>query len=300
MSLATLQLAHAQAAPPRPTSSGALPAPRPLAPGDADEVLDFLAARPVHTVGMAGLVRDNGLVSPHNRGTFYACRDRRGRLEGVALIGHAVLVEARAEGAAAAFARLAQRHPNAHMILGEGHTVELFWNHYAGGGQEPRRLCRELLLEQHWPVEVREAVSDLRLATPDDLETLLPVHAQMAFEESGVDPLAADPEGFRARCALRVERGRTWVARSRGRLLFKADVVADTPEATYVEGIYVAPAARGRGYGLRCLSQLTRSLLRRSASVCLFVNEQNAAARAFYQRAGYRQLGVYDTIFLKQ
>src|ERR1700730_6435815 len=51
------------------------------------EVLDFLAANPIHTVLMASLVRDNGLISPDNRGSFYACRDRQGRLEGVALIG---------------------------------------------------------------------------------------------------------------------------------------------------------------------------------------------------------------------
>jgi len=32
-----------------------------------------------------------------NRGTFHAYRDRQGRLEGVALIGHFTLVEARSE-----------------------------------------------------------------------------------------------------------------------------------------------------------------------------------------------------------
>lgn len=45
---------------------------------DEGEVLDFLAERPVHTVVMAGLIRDNGLESPFNRGTFYACRDSEG------------------------------------------------------------------------------------------------------------------------------------------------------------------------------------------------------------------------------
>ncbi len=39
-----------------------------LMASDRDEVLSFLAARAVHTVFMAGLIRDNGLVSPLNRG----------------------------------------------------------------------------------------------------------------------------------------------------------------------------------------------------------------------------------------
>src|SRR5215213_7597242 len=67
----------------------------PLARGAEAEVVGFLSERPVHAVNLLGLIADNGLVSPHNRGTFYACRDERGRLEGVALIGHATLFESR-------------------------------------------------------------------------------------------------------------------------------------------------------------------------------------------------------------
>ena len=58
------------------------------------EVLDFLSGRPAQAVIMSGLIRDNGFESPFNRGTFHACRDAGGRLEGVALIGHAVYVAA--------------------------------------------------------------------------------------------------------------------------------------------------------------------------------------------------------------
>src|SRR5690348_3985205 len=76
------------------------------------EVLEFLAANPLHTVFMASLIRDNGLNSPHNRGSFYACRDRVGQLEAVALIGHATLIDARTKASMAAFARLAGNCPN--------------------------------------------------------------------------------------------------------------------------------------------------------------------------------------------
>jgi uncharacterized protein len=126
------------------------------------------------------------------------------------------------------------------------------------------------------------------------------VHAGLVFEESGVNPLEADPEGFRERCLRRVELGRTWVVTDNGRLLFKAEVYAETPRVTYLEGVYVAPEHRGGGHGLRCLSQLTRTLLGRSDSVCLLVNELNVAARSFYRKAGYRQRAVYDTIFLRK
>ena len=68
------------------------------------EVLSFLAENPVHTVCMAGIIRDNGLESEHNRGTFWGCRNSEGRLEGVALIGHHTLIEARTRRAAREFA----------------------------------------------------------------------------------------------------------------------------------------------------------------------------------------------------
>jgi predicted GNAT family acetyltransferase len=273
----------------------------PLTESDGEpEVLDFLAERPAPTVVMRGLIRDNGFASPFNRGTFYACRDREGRLEGVALVGHATFVEARTEGALRAFAGLAQAERGAHMILGEQEMIRGFWEHYAPEGQAPRLFCRELLFEQRWPVRACEPAPGLRLATLEDLMLVMPVHAAMAYEESGVNPLDADLQGFRLRCARRIENGRVWVLVEGGELVFKADVASETPECTYVEGVYVDPASRQRGVGLRCLSQLGRGLLERSAALCALVNEQNLVAQSLFLKAGYRLRGYYDTIFLEQ
>lgn len=263
------------------------------------EVLGFLARRPLHTVVMSSFVRDNGLVSPLNRGTFYACRDEAGDLVGVALIGHATMVEARTEEALAAFARLARESQSGHVILGEREKVGRFWDYYAAGGESPRLLCREMLLEQRWPVAVREEVKGLRLATADDLELVMPVQAEMAYEESGVNPLEKDPEGFRRRCARRVEMGRVWVWVEDGRLIFKAEIISETPEVIYLEGVWVNPAERGKGYGLRCMSQLGRELLARAGSISMLVNEHNSKALSLYSRAGYKLRGCYDTIYLQ-
>ena len=170
-----------------------------LGSGQEAEALHFLAERPVHTVFMTGLIRDNGLVSPLNRGTFYGCRNAAGELEGVALIGHATLIDTNSESALEAFARLTQECAGANMIMGEQEKMERFWAYYSESGQVPRLACRELLLEQRWPIQVQEAVPALRIATIEDLDLIVPVHAQMAFDESGVNPLDVNPEGFRRR-----------------------------------------------------------------------------------------------------
>src|SRR6185295_8658312 len=105
-----------------------------LVDADRNEVTAFLAERPVETVCLAGFIRDNGLVSPHNRGTFYGCRNSEGRLEGVALIGHATLIEARTRRAMKEFAVLAQGYDRTHLILGEKDKIETFWNYYSDEG----------------------------------------------------------------------------------------------------------------------------------------------------------------------
>src|SRR6187455_3301763 len=102
-----------------------------LANSDTAEVLRFLAQRPIHTVAMMSLIRDNGIVSPFNRGTFYACRDLNGQLEGVALVGHATLMETVSDRALAALAQVARYCPNTHMIMAEKERVGEFWSHYS-------------------------------------------------------------------------------------------------------------------------------------------------------------------------
>ena len=213
------------------------------------EVLAFLAARPVHTVFISGFIHDNGLESHLNRGTFFGCRDGQGKLEGVALIGHVTLVEARTQAALAAFARLAQDCPFAHMILGEQENVAAFWNYFAQAGRTQRRACRELLFEQQTPTEQLEPFIGLRLATPDDLPVILPVYAEMVCQESEVNPLEVDPTGFEKRWRRRIEQGRVWVSIENGRLMFNAAVMSETPDVIYLEGIYVNPEDRGRGLG---------------------------------------------------
>ena len=272
----------------------------PLTPGQEAEVLSFLGNRPIHTVVMAGHIRDNGLESLLNRGIFYGARNAAGLLEGVALIGHATLIETRSEAALALFARLARTRPEAHLIMGEQDTIERFWKSYAGVAQEPRRVCRELLFEQRRPVKTADAVVDLRLATLADLEAVMVIQGQMAFTESGINPLELDLEGFRKRCARRIEQKRVWVWVEDGRLIFKVDVISATPEVFYLEGIHVHPEDRGRGFGARCMAQLSQILLTHTSSLSILVNEESLRARSFFERIGFQLHCCYDTIFLEQ
>ena len=248
---------------------------------------------------MMGLIRDNGLVSENNRGIFYGCRNSEGRLEGVALIGHATLLETRTRGAVREFALTAQIGTRLHMLLAEQEKVEEFWNCYADDGQPIRRACRELLFELKRTLEIPGKVEDLRLATIDDLALVAPVHAAMAEAESGINPMETDCEGFLARCTKRINKNRVWVLVKDGQLIFKADVQAETPEVIYLEGVYVCPEERGSGLARKCFNLLCVTLLGKSRSVCVLANEENERAQAFYRLCGFRCVSKYDSVFLQ-
>ncbi len=299
MAMRIMEQESARAAVARAAGERAHAPASPLTDEHEAEVLAFLAARPIHTVFLATLIRDNGLISPLNRGTFYGYRGEGGRLTGLALIGHATIVETDDEAALAAFAQLTQTCPTAYLIRGEQELVARFWHYYEPRGRRPRRIARELLLEQRLPAAVLEPVRELRRATSEELNLIMPINAAMIEGECGIDPLKRDPVGFRVRLLRRIEQGRVWVWVRHGRLLFKADVLAETPAAAYLEGVWVCPEERGQGHGLRCLSQLSRTLLARTDTVCLVVTEGATTAQAFYRKAGYKVSAHYDTIYLQ-
>lgn len=272
----------------------------PLTSGDEADVLQFLKQRPIHTVAMTSLIYDNGLVSPQNRGVFYGCRDAFGQLEGVALVGHATLMETVSDRALQALAKVAREYPRTHMIMGEQDRVGEFWESYAESGSQPRLACREWLLELRTIGTYSQATSNLRLATEDELDLVMPVQAQLAYEESGVDPMRADPIGFRKRCLRRIQQGRTWVVVENGYLIFKADVISETPEVMYLEGIWVKEDRRNNGGGIRFMTELSNRLLQKANSLCLLANELNMRALSFYRKCGFQFRATYETIFLTQ
>jgi len=266
-------------------------------PGTEEHILSALSQESLTNVIMSGFIRDNGFVNPLNRGQFYTCRDERNKLEGVALIGHTVLFEACSERAIQTFAALARRSHSTHLLMGESNAVSRFWNYYAEEQDSPRLVCPIRFLRRSTPFTEDADLPGLRLATREDLEHVVQAQAAMAFEISGVDPLMKDPEGFRARYLRRIERNRVWVVIENGRLLFKTDIIADTPDAAYIEGVYVRPEERGKGLGHRCLIGLGRRIMKRGKAIYLFVENQNVRTKSFYLQLGFNVAGQYDLLY---
>jgi GNAT superfamily N-acetyltransferase len=269
----------------------------PAAVGTEEEILSALAAPTMTNVVMAGFIRDNGLVSPQNRGCFYECRNQADKLEGVALIGHSILFDAFSEGAIEGFASVARSGPSPHLLMGEHNAVQRFWRYYADHGQSPRQVCPILFMRRTEQFQPRPDVPELRLARPEDLEPIVRAQADMVIETSGVDPLRKDPLGFRQRYLRRIDRNRVWVLMNNRHLLFKLDVITETPDATYIEGVYVNRDERGKGLGQSCLAATGRKLLQHTKAIHLFVENENTRTIAFYLKVGFDIGGRYDLLY---
>lgn len=266
---------------------------------DQDRALEFLSVRPVHTVVMTSFINDNGIENPLNRGKFYGYLNAQGMLEGIALIGHTTLVEARTEAAlkALAFAAKSSETP-IHLIMSDGTAAESFWQYYSDGLRQPRLTCTEMLFEIGFPFPVQNCNREIRPANSDELLQVAEAQAEVAFMECGVDPMQKDRVGFLKRVARRIEQGRIFVAFEDGKLVFKADIISETSEVIYLEGIYVAEEFRGQGVGSSCLSKLGLELLNRVQNICLLSNVEFKNAHQSFRKAGFRSTDQCTTIFV--
>lgn len=183
------------------------------------------------------------------------------------------------------------------MVIGEARAVGELWEATRDRLPPPRedRLHQPVYTITEPPPS---GDTGLRAATPDDLDTLVPVCAEAHRLELGVDPLTRDAEGFRWRTATQIDDGRSWLWIEEGVIRFKAEASAWTPSAVQVAQVWTDPEARGRGYASRGLADLCRLLLASTPTVTLFVRTDNAPAIALYERLGMRKTLEYRSVLL--
>ena len=269
-----------------------------LGASDRDEVLALCDRAPVLNVFVASRVRAGGLA-PARLGAQIWGHHADGRLVSVCYAGaNLVPVAATAEAIAGFAARARAQGRRCSSLVGPADMVAELWR----------------LLRPHWgrPREVRRAQPVMaisgpplvrpdplvRRVTPDQLDMLFPASVAMFTEEVGVSPIGVDGgAGYRARVAELIGAGRAFARIEDGKIVFKAEIGAVTPQACQVQGVWVRPESRGRGLAAPGVAAVVAEALRGVAPVVsLYVNDFNAPARAAYQRAGFTEVGTFMSV----
>jgi predicted GNAT family acetyltransferase len=267
---------------------------RRLVAGEESLAFEYLNLHPLENLTLIGFIRDHGLVSERNRGSFYGyfCD---GRLSGMALIGHHTLLSCEAN-AAQYFGHIAQQSHRLEVanLMGPGAAVAAFrqaFNETTTGRQvlaeEQEALCVATQIKGR-----RSAVTGLRQVQAEELNEVAELHARTYLEWNGVDPSVKDPAGFRQRMLARIEKGRIWIVRDEQGIAFKTDIVSESEEAVYLEGVWIREDLRESGFGSAVLNQLGETLLQQYPAICLYASAEDKRALSFYQKAGFQVLCV--------
>lgn len=187
-------------------------------------------------------------------------------------------------------------------IFGDREEVTGLWRHLEPAWG-PARAVREHqpLLVAHQPPSALGVEPDprVRLARVDEVDLVLPAAEHMFTAEIGYPPYTGSSRGYRASLASLVTRGHTYVVVEDDEVVFKTDIGSVALGCAQLQGVWVAPRLRGRGLAVPMLAAVLEQVMAGEAPlVTLYVNDFNTAARATYERLGFREAGEFTTVLL--
>ncbi len=265
---------------------------------DLPAVLDLLDADPIGNVFVAARVNAAGLA-PERLGAQMWGYGRGSRPSALCYAGANLIPICADDDALRAFAEHATRQGRrCSSIVGPADMVSVLWDALGPHWGDARevRMCQPLMVTTAYPpVPPDTAVRRVRI---EEVDLLLPACIAMFTEEVGVSPVAGDGGAlYRARVRELVAAGRAFARFDGERVVFKAEIGAETKAACQVQGVWVEPSLRGRGLSVPGMAAVVASCLRDVApAVSLYVNDFNAPARRAYERVGFVEVGRFASI----
>jgi predicted GNAT family acetyltransferase len=184
-------------------------------------------------------------------------------------------------------------------IVGPAEPTALLWRllEPSWGPARDVRANQPLMVTERMPDGI-EPDPDVRRIRKDEMDVIMPACVAMFTEEVGVSPMAGDGGLlYQARVAELVGAGRSFARIDDGKVVFKAEIGAATPQACQIQGVWVDPEFRGRGLSETGMAAVLRyALADVSPVVSLYVNDYNTAARASYRRVGFQEVGAFMSV----
>ncbi|WP_406012993.1 GNAT family N-acetyltransferase [Streptomyces sp. NBC_00984] len=272
---------------------------RVLEPSDLGAALAVLESEPVANAFVTSRVQIAGLDPWRLGGEMWGWY-ADGRLRSLCYSGANLVPICATPEAVRAFADRARRAGRrCSSIVGPAEPTAQLWR-LLEPGWGPAREVRA-----NQPLMVTESPSAdvtpdplVRRIRKDEMDVLMPACVAMFTEEVGISPLAGDGGLlYQARVAELIGAGRSFARIEDGKVLFKAEIGAATPQACQIQGVWVAPEHRGRGLSETGMAAVLRYALADIAPVAsLYVNDYNTPARRSYARVGFRETGAFMSV----
>ncbi|MEW1692083.1 GNAT family N-acetyltransferase [Streptomyces sp. NPDC091265] len=272
---------------------------RVLEPSDLGAALAVLESEPVANAFVTSRVQIAGLDPWRLGGEMWGWY-ADGRLRSLCYSGANLVPICATPEAVRAFADRARRAGRrCSSIVGPAEPTTQLWR-LLEPGWGPAREVRA-----NQPLMVTESPSAdvppdplVRRVRKEEMDVLMPACVAMFTEEVGVSPLAGDGGLlYQARVAELVGAGRSFARIEDGKVVFKAEIGATTSQACQIQGVWVAPEFRGRGYSETGMAAVVRLALTDVAPiVSLYVNDYNTPARKSYSRIGFREVGTFMSV----
>jgi hypothetical protein len=267
--------------------------------GDQAAALEICDADPVANVFVASRIRALGMEPGRLGAQIWGYTGSDGRLLSLCYAGaNLVPVQATPEALIAFADRALRQGRRCSSVVGPSAPVTELWGYLSprwGPAREVRAAQPLMAIEGPPAIAADPGVRRVRRG---ELDILLPACVDMFTEEVGVSPLAGDGGiAYRARVSELIRSGRAFARIEDGRVIFKAEVGAATPQACQVQGVWVSPDQRGRGLAAPGMAAVVLAARESIAPiVSLYVNDFNAPARATYLRAGFAEIGEFMSV----
>jgi GNAT superfamily N-acetyltransferase len=272
---------------------------RELGETDRDTIEAMVGADPVGQCVFAARMARAGTLTAFDLGGHLWGLDGGGGIQAACFAGgNLIPLGGQADALAAIGDQLGRRPRTWSSVVGHQADVSALWAAVGDGWGRPRSLRMDqplLLATEVGPTEPDPLV--VRVG-PRDLMRYLPAALAMFSEELDIEP---PPSGvnspYRSRLA-RLIAGGLALARfdDDGKVLFKAEIAAVSPQCCQVQGVWVDPNHRNEGLGAAGMAAVIAYGLTLAPRVSLYVNDFNVAARRMYDRVGMEQVGTFATI----
>lgn len=279
---------------------------RVLTPADHEILLKWMELRPAQAAFAIGWLMRFGMSGAKENAFFdFFVKEADGEWLLVALVVHGALIHVMHgdEKQGADLGRhFRRKHASFQTLVGVDAAIEGLTRELAPQGEDPRVLQHQRLMLWSKPDVLPPHVpfGPLRSARLDDLTKVTNATLAMHEEEVGAPNSESDIDALMRSSYQKVKEGRVWIVDSDdgSNIVFKASISLPTDVVAQVEGIWTAPALRGKGLATRCLQDICHQLFQRYAHLSLSVAVDNHTARRLYAKLGFVDSVDWRTVYL--